>query len=101
MLINDFLKKKPMGSYLEYAYNVYSQNGEDGIVSKLLEELEINNGVVVEFGAWDGVYLSNVLNLTQNKNFNSILIESNYERFLKFKGLNNSKIYNYSISPYR
>jgi hypothetical protein len=99
--IEEYIEYNSMGSYLEYAYNVYSQNGEDGIISKILEELEINTGIVVEFGAWDGVYLSNVLNLTQNKNFNSILIESDYQKVLNFKSLKNSKIYNYSISPYR
>ena len=37
--------------YNTYAKNIYSQNGEDGIISELLKRLEINNGWVCEFGA--------------------------------------------------
>lgn len=101
MSIKEYLKNNPMGSYLEYAYNVYSQNGEDGIINQLLKELGIENGLVVEFGAWDGVYLSNVLNLTQNYDFNSVLIESDPNKVSNFGNLKNSKMYNYTISPYK
>ena len=41
--------------YNTYAKNIYSQNGEDGIISELLKRLEINNGWVCEFGAQDEI----------------------------------------------
>lgn len=61
--------------YFKYAKNIFTQNGDDGIIEKLLKDLKINTGVVVEFGAWDGIYLSNVYNLWKNKNFKALLIE--------------------------
>lgn len=67
--------------YLKYAKNVYTQNGEDGIISKLMEELELKNGITVELGAHNGLFISNTYNLWKNKNFNSILIESDPNLF--------------------
>jgi hypothetical protein len=60
--------------------NVNSQSGEDGILEELLNRLNIHSGYVCEFGAWDGVYLSNTFNLIQ-KGFKSVLIEGDPEKF--------------------
>ena len=49
--------------------NVFSQNGEDGIIEEILNRLEIQTGWVCEFGAWDGIYLSNTFNLIKIKDF--------------------------------
>jgi len=38
----------------DYAYNVYSQFGEDGIIKKIFEILGTLSKVCIEFGAWDG-----------------------------------------------
>jgi len=65
----------PDSYYLQYAKNIYTQCGEDGIIEQLLKDLNIEEGIVVEFGAWDGVSVSNTLNLWMNRNFNAILIE--------------------------
>ena len=65
----------PNSYYLQFAKNIYTQNGEDGIIEQLLKDLNIEDGIVVEFGAWNGVNISNVINLWMNKNFNAILIE--------------------------
>jgi len=67
--------------YIQFAKNIFTQNGEDGIIEHLFKDLNIHDGVVVEFGAWDGVYLSNVYNLWKNKNFNAVLIESNVSKY--------------------
>ncbi len=68
--------------YLQFAKNIYSQCGEDGIIEKLLKDLKIRNGgIVVEFGACDGVFLSNTVNLWKDVKFKSILIESDVEKY--------------------
>ena len=66
--------------YNKYNKNIHSQNGEDGIIEELLKRLEINNGWVCEFGAWDGIYLSNTFNLVQ-KNFNDVFIEGDKDKY--------------------
>ena len=66
--------------YNKYKKNIHSQNGEDGIIEELLKRLEINNGWVCEFGAWDGVYLSNTFNLVK-KNFNAVFIEGDSNKY--------------------
>jgi hypothetical protein len=69
----------------KYSHNVYSQNGEDGIIDELLKKLEIDNGWVCEFGAWDGILFSNTFNLVE-KNFKAVFIEAdnnNYKDLLK------------------
>lgn len=67
----------------QFAKNVYSQNGEDGIVEEILNRL--GNSVeltrwCVEFGAWDGVYLSNTCNLIRNRGFSAVMIEGEPDR---------------------
>ena len=79
--ISDSLKENNLNSpYLNYASNTFSQFGDDGIINQLLKELNIDTGVVVEFGAWDGLYCSNSYNLWRNKGFNAILIEANPQK---------------------
>jgi hypothetical protein len=66
--------------YRTYGQNIYSQNGEDGIIEELLKRLDIKNGWVCEFGAWDGKHLSNTFNLVQ-KGFNAVFIEGDSEKY--------------------
>lgn len=66
----------------KYAKNIYSQNGEDGIVEELFKRLNIENGWVCEFGAWDGKHLSNTFNLVKTNNFNAVYIEGDSEKYL-------------------
>lgn len=67
--------------YKKYSKNIYSQNGEDGIIEELLKRLNIENGWVCEFGAWDGIHLSNTFNLLKNKNFNAVFIEGDSNKY--------------------
>lgn len=69
--------------YLKYAKNIYTQNGEDGIIEKILEELEITSGICVDIGSWDGIYLSNIYNLWRYKGFNAVLIEGDRNKALE------------------
>lgn len=66
---------------LEHARNVTSQNGEDGIVAKILEVLGVETGWCVEFGAWDGKYLSNTYDLITSRGFAAVLIEGSPRRY--------------------
>jgi len=58
----------------------YSQNGEDGILEKLLACLGIETGFFVEFGAWDGKHLSNTYNLYRS-GWKGCYIEADPARF--------------------
>jgi hypothetical protein len=66
--------------YNQYARDVFSQNGEDGIIEELFKRLNINSGYVCEFGAWDGKHLSNTFNLIQ-KGFKGVFIEGDKDKF--------------------
>jgi len=68
-----------------YRKNYFSQNGEDGIIEKIFQIIGVNNKWCVEFGAWDGKYLSNTYNLISKSNWNAVLIESNIEKFEDLK----------------
>jgi hypothetical protein len=65
----------------DHKSNVYSQLGEDGVISKILEVVPARNRWCVEFGAWDGIYLSNVCNLIRNQSYSAVLIEANKKKF--------------------
>ncbi len=88
----------PINSYHRYCKNIYSQNGEDGIIMQLLKELNIKNGIFCEFGASDGITSSNTFNLIKNYNFTGLAIEGDKSRFQKcvenYKNYPNIKIMN-------
>ena len=62
--------------YDKFKGNKYSQNGEDGVLSVLISELEIDTRTawVVDVGAWDGVEYSNVRTLI-DEGCNAVMIE--------------------------
>jgi hypothetical protein len=66
---------------------VHSQNGEDGIISALLERLPTRDKWVVEFGAWDGVHLSNSRHFIADQGFSGVLIEGDPEKFTELSAL--------------
>jgi hypothetical protein len=77
----------------QYANNVFSQFGEDGILKRIFEILPNANKWCVEFGALDGKYMSNCCNLISNLDWNGVMIEANSDKFLELKNnyQNNSK----------
>lgn len=79
----------------KFAKNVTSQHGEDGIIHYIIEHVRSVPKVCVEFGAWDGKFLSNTYNLWHNKKWKGILIESDSDKANKIK--QNYKNYNVSI----
>ena len=58
----------------------FAQNNEDKIVIDLFFKKNIKNGVFIEFGAWDGVHLSNC-KLLADHNWSGFFIEGNSLRF--------------------
>jgi hypothetical protein len=65
---------------LDYRRNIYSQNGEDGIIEAIFETIGIVKFTCCEFGAWDGVHLSNCKNLIDN-GWSAVMIESDQLRY--------------------
>jgi len=65
----------------KYNKNIYSSQGEDGIIEELLNRLNIKSGWVCEFGAWDGIKCSNTFNLIKSNNFKGIYIEGDKIKF--------------------
>lgn len=73
-----------LGKLLKKSRNVYSQNGEDGIIECIFSIIGTANKLCCEFGAWDGVHLSNTKNLI-DQGWGGILIEGDSERFKTLK----------------
>lgn len=74
-------RTKPQSTYLrEFASDVTSQFGEDGIIAKILDLIGTRTQWCVEFGAWDGKYLSNTWDLINNKRWCGVLIEGDEGR---------------------
>ena len=62
----------------------YSQYEEDLFVANVFKQKNINKGFFMEFGAWDGKYLSNCRYLYEN-GWKGCFIEGNKSRFLDLK----------------
>ena len=76
-----FYYKPSNKGLLKFRYNHYSQNVEDGIIVELIKRLNLNELEVCEFGAWDGIHLSNTFNLIKNHNARAVLIEGDDKKF--------------------
>ena len=69
-----------------YNKNVHSQNGEDGIIEEILNRLGSSlDKTCCEFGAWDGIYLSNVCNLVKNRKYKCLYIEADKKKFAELE----------------
>ena len=72
---------KPNTWLNDFARNVTSQGGEDGIIVKILDVISNTDKWCVEFGSWDGKKLSNTYNLIDNHDYSAVLIEGDKKRF--------------------
>jgi len=68
--------EKFISNLKSFQKKVYSQNGEDGILLEIFNKIGTINKYFVEFGAWDGVHLSNTANLKLNHDWSGLLLES-------------------------
>jgi len=78
-------------NFLDKSANVYSQSGEDGIVEAILSSFPSRDRWCVEFGAWDGIYLSNTRRLIEREGYKAVLIEADSKLYPTL--VNNSKAY--------
>jgi hypothetical protein len=76
---------------IDYAKNVYTQNGEDGIIERVFQIIGTTNKLCCEFGAWDGIHFSNTRSLILS-GWEGYLIEGDGEKFIELMG-------NYSNNP--
>ena len=72
------------GSLNHYAKWVYSQYGEDGIIEEIFKRLKIKKGFFVEFGASDGIFVSNTRHLWE-QGWKGVYIEPGEKKFQQLK----------------
>ena len=90
-ILKKIAPKKIVSQLNAHASNNFSQDGEDGIISKIFELIGLETKYFVEFGAWDGKFLSNCFNLS-NTGWSGCFIEANHKKFqelIKNHGSNN------------
>lgn len=66
----------------EYAGNVHSQNGEDGIIAECVKRIGLTTGHAVEIGGNDGQWMSNTRNLI-DQGWSGTFIETEWPLYLK------------------
>jgi len=91
-LLNDLLNVA-FNDLIKYKKNINSQNGEDGIIEEILIRLNIKNSEnnwCCEFGACDGIKLSNTFSLVTQK-WNAVYIEA--DKFFYTNLLNTASKY--------
>jgi hypothetical protein len=71
---------------LEFARDVHSQRGEDGVIDKLFELLGARTRWCVDVGAFDGAFLSNTRALME-QGWSGVLIEGHDKNFAKLRDL--------------
>ncbi len=62
----------------EYELSLYSQNGEDGVIAKIMNLIEPTSRFCVEFGAFDGITTSNTY-LLRLQGWQAVLLDRMYE----------------------
>lgn len=67
--------------------SVWSQHGEDGVLEALMEKIPTPGNFIVEFGAYDGVCMSNSRYLIAERGWSALLIEADPRFFKKLDAL--------------
>ena len=74
-----------------------SQNGEDGILKYIFDTIGVHNKYYVEFGAGDGIWLSNSYYFRNKEMWNGLLLEGNIESVNK--GSKNINLHHERVTP--
>jgi hypothetical protein len=69
-----------MRNLIDYRRQCFSQNGEEDIITRVLEVVGSGNKFCCEFGAWDGIFLSNTRSLILD-GWSALLIEGDAVKF--------------------
>lgn len=69
-----------MKKLFDYRDLGYSQSGEEGLLLRIMEILGKDRGLCCEFGAWDGIHLSNTRRLME-RGWRGLMIEADSGRF--------------------
>lgn len=72
-----------MKNLQKFKKDIYSQFGEDGIIQEILNRISSNTDLnfwCCEFGAWDGLHLSNTARLIREEKYRAVLIEGDQKR---------------------
>jgi hypothetical protein len=75
---------------------IFSQNGEDMFIKEVFQKINKKIEWVCEFGAWNGMHLSNTFTFVANNNANAVFIEGDSE---KFKDLEETCLIYTNITP--
>lgn len=78
----EIIKQKTMSKLSDFAFNKFSQFGEDGIIQKIFEIIGTTSKICLEVGAGDGVGGSNIAHLWKNLGWKAILIEGDQNRLV-------------------
>lgn len=76
-------------SLLAHRHNVHSQFGDDGIIEAVFRAIGETTRWCCEFGAWDGLHLSNTRRLV-DAGWNAVLIEGDPDKFVQLRRNNAS-----------
>jgi len=83
----EVLKNELFRSLQESEKKVFSQHGEDGVIEKIFQMIPAPYHFVVEFGAHDGVKMSNSRNLIHHHNWNGFLIEADPQLYQQLESV--------------
>lgn len=70
----------------QFAFDRYSQFGEDGCIEHILQVIKPRSQVCVEFGAGDGDSCSNTAHLWRDQAWHGVLVEPDHGRFADLEG---------------
>lgn len=73
---NQKLSSMPGNVLAQFSKNVFSRDGEDGIIEKLIAMVSSDHHYFVELGAWDGVQNSRTRHLVVNHQWRGLQVES-------------------------
>jgi hypothetical protein len=69
-----------MGTFQPFRRNVYSQNGEDGVIAEIIRRVGLSPAWTCDVGAWDGRYGSNCYALVK-RGWPCLMIEADPRKF--------------------